>query len=84
MNKKKIYVVVGTRAQLIKMAPLMALMQTEGMDYEFIYTAQHRETISQILSDFHVKQPDRTLYSKSEAKTITKFLGWFGSMLLKG
>jgi UDP-N-acetylglucosamine 2-epimerase (non-hydrolysing) len=83
MSKKKIYVVIGTRAQLIKMAPIMVLMQKENIDYEFIYTAQHKETISEILSDFNVKMPDRILYSKSEAKTITKFLGWIGSMLFQ-
>ena len=80
---KKIYVVIGTRAQLIKMAPLMALMQQEKIDYEFIYTAQHRETITRILQDFHVKDPDRTIYAKSEASTLTKFFGWGGSMLIK-
>ena len=45
---KKIYVVIGTRAQLIKMAPLMVLMQQENIGYEFIYTAQHRGTIARI------------------------------------
>ena len=40
MKNCKIYVVIGTRAQLIKMASLMSLMQKEGLEYEFIYTAQ--------------------------------------------
>jgi len=82
-TKTKFYVVIGTRAQLVKMAPLMALMQKEGLDYDFIYTAQHRETIYQILQNFKVKEPDRTLYLKSEANTKTKFLGWGWAMLLK-
>jgi len=82
-TKTKFYVVIGTRAQLVKMAPLMALMQKEGLEYEFVYTAQHRETIYQILQNFKVKEPDRTLYLKSEANTITKFLGWGCAMLLK-
>jgi len=60
------------------MAPLMGLMQKEGIEYDFIYTAQHRETIDQILQDFHVKEPDKTLYTKSEANTLRKFLGWYG------
>ena len=81
---QKIYVVIGTRAQLIKMAPLMSLMQKEGLEYEFIYTAQHKETFTRILKDFHVKEPDRILYLKSEVNTITKFLGWGFSMLLQG
>jgi len=83
MVRKKIYVVIGTRAQLIKMAPMMVLMEKEKIEYEFIYTAQHKETISRILKDFHVKEPDRTLYNKSEANTLTKFVGWGGSMVLK-
>ena len=83
IKKSKIYVVIGTRAQLIKMAPLMALMEKKGLEYEFIYTAQHRETITKILQDFHVKEPDRTISSKSEANTLTKFLGWGSTMLLK-
>ena len=82
-TKSKIYVVIGTRAQLVKMAPLMALMQKEGTEYEFIYTAQHKETINKILQDFHVKQPDRTISTKSEANTLSKFLGWSGIMFFK-
>jgi len=82
-TKTKFYVVIGTRAQLVKMAPLMALMQKECLDYEFIYTAQHRETINQTLQNFKVKQPDRTIYLKSEANTLTKFLGWGCAMFLK-
>ncbi len=82
-TKNKIYVVIGTRAQLVKMAPLMALMQKEGTEYEFIYTAQHKETINKILQDFHVKQPDKTIYTKSEANTLSKFMGWAVTMFFK-
>jgi len=83
MKNNKIYIVIGTRAQLIKMAPLMALMQKQDIKYEFIYTAQHKETINRILEDFQVKDPDKTLYNRSEANTITKFVGWAGIMFLK-
>ena len=76
MGKHRIYVVIGTRAQLIKMAPLMSLMQKEKIDYEFIYTAQHKETIDRIIKDFNIKEPDRTIYSKSEATSFSKFFGW--------
>ena len=81
--EKKIYVVIGTRAQLIKMAPLMSLMQKEDVDYEFIYTAEHRETMEKILKDFGVKDPDLTLYSKLEANTRTTFFRWAIAMTLK-
>jgi len=81
-KKNKIYVVIGTRAQLVKMAPLMSLMQKEGIEYDFIYTAQHKETINKILQNFEIKKPDKTIYSKSEANTPTKFLGWWTYMIL--
>ena len=80
-KNKKIYVVVGTRGQLIKMAPLMVSMQKEGMDYEFIYTMQHRETINKLLTDFQIKDPDIVISSKFEANTRTKFLRWWLKMI---
>ena len=70
LEKNKIYVVIGTRAQLIKMAPVMALMENDKIEYEFIYTAQHRETISRIIKDFHIKEQDITINSKSKATTL--------------
>jgi len=82
-SEKKIYVVIGTRAQLIKMAPLMSLMQKQGVDYEFIYTAEHKETMDRILKDFGVKDPDLTLYAKSEANTRTSFFRWALEMFFK-
>lgn len=82
MSQKRIYIVIGTRAQLLKMAPVMALMETDGLEYDFIYTAQHKETIETTLRDFRLKNPDRTLYSRSEANTLLKFLGWSGAMML--
>ena len=59
MKNNKIYIVIGTRAQLIKMVPLMALMQKQDIKYEFIYTAQHKETINRILEDFQVKNTSK-------------------------
>lgn len=59
------------------------MMQNEGLEYEFIYTAQHRETIEANLREFRIKPPDRTLYRRSEANTPLKFLGWAGSMFIQ-
>jgi len=59
MKNNKIYIVIGTRAQLIKMDPLMALMQKQDIKYEFVYTAQHKETINRILEDFQVKNTSK-------------------------
>lgn len=56
-----IHILIGTRAQLIKMVPLMQKMQEEGIEYNFIFMAQHKETIYEILEDFSLKKPDYTI-----------------------
>ena len=73
----RIAVVVGTRAQLIKVAPVMRLLEQRGISYWFVFTAQHRETIDAIRANFGIKAPDCTLAAgPSEAKTIRLFGGW--------
>lgn len=39
----------------------MRSMQEEGIDYNFIFMAQHRETIYEMLADFGLKSPDYVL-----------------------
>lgn len=53
-----IHIVIGTRAQVIKMAPIMKSLQDKGIDYNFVFMAQHHKTISDILKDFELKEPD--------------------------
>lgn len=56
-----IHVLLGTRAQVIKMAPVMHLLQQRGVDYNFIFMAQHRATIYEMLDEFDLKHPDHVL-----------------------
>ncbi len=53
-----IHVVIGTRAQLVKMLPVMQLMKDKGWDYNFVFLPQHRETIQAMLDEFELKAPD--------------------------
>jgi UDP-N-acetylglucosamine 2-epimerase (non-hydrolysing) len=50
-----IHVIIGTRAQLIKTAPIMAECQRIGIGYNFIFMAQHRQTIHEIIDLFGIK-----------------------------
>lgn len=80
MKRETIYIVIGTRAQLIKMAPFMKLLEENKIGFEFIYTAQHQETISQILDTFKITTQYKSIYNKAEANTLFKFIGWAGKM----
>ncbi len=71
-----IHVVIGTKAQLIKMAPVLKALQNEGLPYRFISTGQHRETMDDILDNFGLDGPDYCLYGGSDITSITGMAGW--------
>lgn len=80
--KQPIYVVVGTRAQLIKTAPVMRELERRSLPYRFIYTAQHKETIDDIRANFQIKAPDYVVRTRrDEAKTLFLFASWGVSMM---
>ncbi len=56
-----IHILIGTRAQLIKMIPIMKELQHRGIDYNFIFMAQHHATIYEMLAEFQLKEPDYVL-----------------------
>lgn len=78
-----IYFVLGTRAQFIKVAPVMREMLNQNIKYTLIYTAQHRENIDEILDVYHLPAPDVTMYDRGEANTKSSFARWFLTMVYK-
>lgn len=75
----KIAVIIGTRAQIIKTAPVMKELQDRGIDYRFVFTEQHKETMDDIMQNFGLKKPDYMFFSYSEEKADSRkgFGGWF-------
>lgn len=76
-NNMPIYFVLGTRAQFVKVAPVMREMLDQNMAYTLIYTAQHRENIDELLNVYHLRGPDIIMYGDGEANTRASFLRWF-------
>ena len=55
MDKKKIIIVIGTRPEAIKMAPLIHLLKEDDeLESIICVTAQHRELLDQVLEDFNI------------------------------
>lgn len=53
------------------------------MQWRWIYTAQHKDTMDHLISGFNVKQPDKTLFNwHTEAKTIKKMIFWLVRILI--
>jgi UDP-N-acetylglucosamine 2-epimerase (non-hydrolysing) len=82
-NNKPIYIVLGTRAQTIKMAPVMRELEAQNMPFTLLYTQQHKVTITDLLENFDIKtKPVSIIQRKVEAKTIKLFAGWLVQILL--
>jgi len=83
MIKIPIYAILGTRAQFIKMAPVLYEMKKQNVDYTLIYTVQHKENIQEVLDVYGLKVPDIVLYGGEESNTMSKGLKWLADMFLK-
>jgi UDP-N-acetylglucosamine 2-epimerase (non-hydrolysing) len=80
-----IHILIGTRAQLIKMIPIMHELQRTKVNYNFIFMAQHRETIYEMLDDFGLKKPDHVLCDEGRDIVSSKHMAiWSFKVLFKG
>lgn len=82
-TEPKVCIISGTKAQLIKMAPIMKELTDRDIGYGFIWTGQHKETIDEILDNFGIKKPDSKLYKGEEIKSPLKGIFWFSSLMLR-
>ncbi|MHA1439881.1 MAG: UDP-N-acetylglucosamine 2-epimerase [Promethearchaeota archaeon] len=76
MKNKKIHVVIGTKAQLIKVALVMVELQKRKIDYNFIFTGQHKETIKELMEVFKLKEPDYVIYQGKDITKIPQMIIW--------
>jgi UDP-N-acetylglucosamine 2-epimerase (non-hydrolysing) len=76
MSKASLLVLVGTKAQFIKTAPILREMDARGMSYRLVYTGQHSETFDLLEAAFGTRPPDEVLVPTFEASTHISFLSW--------
>lgn len=72
VEKKKIFIVVGTRPEVIKMAPVIKLLLRQSWcEVKVVATAQHREMLDQALETFEISI-DYDFNLMSQGQTLTK------------
>ncbi|MCL7713181.1 UDP-N-acetylglucosamine 2-epimerase [Stenotrophomonas mori] len=76
MNDTPFLVLVGTKAQFIKTAPLLREMDRRNVAYQLVYTGQHSETFDLLEAAFGTRAPDDQLVPGTEASTHGSFLAW--------
>ena len=71
-----IHFLIGTKAQLIKLAPVMKALDEMDISYRMIDSGQHSETTRSLRESFSLKEPDITLRTGRDISTITHAMTW--------
>jgi UDP-N-acetylglucosamine 2-epimerase (non-hydrolysing) len=72
-----LHVLVGTRAQLIKMAPVIREIERRRLPLNLLFTGQHQLTMQELLDDFGIGTPHRLVYRGREIGGLVQMGGWF-------
>lgn len=68
--------VVGTRAQLIKVAPVIVCCERAGQDVLLLLTGQHKETMQDLILEFGIQSRQELAVEVSERSTVLSLLAW--------
>lgn len=75
---------IGTKAQFIKMAPVMLEMEGRGLPYRYIDSGQHGELTRSLRQVFGIREPDVSLSDDGrDITSLIKAARWAGRMRIK-
>ena len=79
-----IHVFVGTKAQFIKMAPVIRRLDEEGVEYNFIDSGQHAAINRRLVAFFGLRRPDVCLRGEADdnISSFSRAVAWFCKWLL--
>ena len=75
--------VLGTRAQLVKIAPVLRLAQESGLRHTVWFTGQHDESIDDLIADFGLTSQFVLPGSRKERSSIFRLLVWMPSTVYR-
>lgn len=77
-----IHFFIGTKAQLIKMAPIMVELQQRGVAYRYVDSGQHSATTYSLRRMFGLPEPNFMLREAGQdIISISEALRWYGGLL---
>ena len=72
-----IHFFIGTKAQFIKMAPVMVELEKRGVAFRYIDSGQHAELTRSLRKVFGLREPDVNLYGRNkDVVSLTSAVGW--------
>jgi UDP-N-acetylglucosamine 2-epimerase (non-hydrolysing) len=74
--------VIGTRAQLVKVAPVLRAAVDVGLPHVVWFTGQHRESVDDLIADFDLRSEFVMPGNHQERSSVRTLLGWLPKMFL--
>lgn len=71
-----IHFFIGTKAQFIKMAPLMLELQSRAIEYRYVDSGQHAGLTAKLRKCFGIAEPDVHLNKGKDITTIFSAIKW--------
>lgn len=79
-----LHVFIGTKAQYVKVAPVLQVLDKWGVHYNLIDSGQHGDLSRKYRQYFGIKDPDIWLTrSKKDIMSLAQFLWWFFQLLCR-
>ena len=74
--------VVGTRAQLIKVAPVIVECESRACDVKLLMTGQHKETMDDLVAEFGIRVSPDFAMSSAERDSVWGLIAWLPGAFL--
>ena len=74
--------VLGTRAQLVKVAPVLNQAMESGLSHAVWFTGQHDESIDDLVEDFEISSEFVMPIARQERSSILRLLRWMPGTLI--
>lgn len=76
IEQRNFIFIIGTRAQLIKMAPVIATAERKLISCTLLMTGQHEETMQDLLDEFGITSRQIKALPASERSTVLALFRW--------
>ena len=77
----KINVLLGTKAEMIKVAPVLKELEKRGVPFRLIETGQHGAYLNDLRKELKIREPDVRLGKNKDVDNLFEAFKWFGGLM---
>ena len=78
-----IHIIIGTKAQLIKMVPILKGLKEKGIGFNLIDLGQHSLITQDLREEFDLDEPDYFLFKGTNIATVKQAVFWITKIFFR-